>query len=216
PWPHRSLPVQLPAEPNLLAAAVDGRWLERPALGDDNQLALPVPAGPRPAVLELLYTTPGPAPGPWPRLRSPAPELPVAPAAFERRWLLPPGVLPLGDGRALPLPGGAAEAGPRAASARLLDLLALGPALPLPGRRPEPRPAAGGASRPRASSRPWPAPPAAARTPPGGSSPRWSGWAPTGRSGRCPACSPPVPTWTAGRPGRRSPGAAARKTSRSS
>src|SRR5262249_59885846 len=62
------------------------------------------------------------------------PRLPMAPAAFTRRWLLPPGFLPLFDGGVRRLPGSDDVGGPLLNTRRPTDLFRLGPVLPLPGR----------------------------------------------------------------------------------
>jgi hypothetical protein len=104
-WPRRTVPVRLPAGVRLEAAAVDGHWLSRVEQRDGEPLELPVPvtagAGPR---FEVLYTSAAPTGLLWSRLEAPAPVLPVVPAVFERRWLLPPGQAPLSGDRVERLP----------------------------------------------------------------------------------------------------------------
>ncbi len=128
-WPQRTLPIRLPPRSNLLAVAIAGQWLEHGArLDEQYTVALPVPLNQELVLYELLYSTSTTGDGIGFVLHAPAPELPVAPAAFERRWLLPPGLLPLRDGRTLLLPDGRHDAGPRPTTSRLLDLFQLGPA----------------------------------------------------------------------------------------
>jgi hypothetical protein len=141
-WPQRTLPVRLPAGARLCAAAVNGHWLEQLAATADETIDLPVPvtaAGDNGELnhpsFELLYTSAGPRTSdPWPRLHAPRPVLPVTPAAFTRRWLLPPGVLPLWDHDVQRLPGSEESRSDTFLLARRpTDLFRLGPALPLPG-----------------------------------------------------------------------------------
>jgi hypothetical protein len=145
-WPQRTLPVKLPAGAWFRGAAVNGHWLEqlsRPTESEEEAtLDLPVPVttvgvdgeANHPS-FEILYTTPGPhSTDPWPRLQAPPPVLPVTPAAFTRRWLLPPGVLPLSDHDVQRLPGSEESNGDTFLLARRpTDLFRLGPVLPLPG-----------------------------------------------------------------------------------
>src|SRR5262249_20445337 len=90
-----------------------GRWLDVPARGgaadSEAPLELPVPgpppagtssagAGDQPLLFEVTYAPAEEPVGggwPWEVLRAPAPVLPVAPAVVERRWLLPPGLVPV-------------------------------------------------------------------------------------------------------------------------
>jgi hypothetical protein len=149
-WSQRALPVRLPAGARLLAASVNGRWLDQLA-GDpspdpsglaEGALELPVPAAGRggdgSAHFEILYTTPAPPAGLWQRLGDDAPVLPVSPdGAVARRWLLPPGVLPVYDGAARRLPGREDLPAPLLLARKPEDLFRLGPALPLPTREGE-------------------------------------------------------------------------------
>lgn len=118
-WRPPSLPLRLPAGARVLSVKVDGAWVERLPPGEEEDGALrvdlPVPErgdGTAEAPLrryEVVYATDGPAGWPWARLEAPAPELPLAPLVFFRRWRLPPGLVPLRDGRFRPLPSPAAE-----------------------------------------------------------------------------------------------------------
>lgn len=138
-WPQRTLPVILPANAHLLGASIDGQWLEHLRVDDNGHLLLPVPGGSA-DTFELLYTTPTSREGLRIRLSAPIPGLPVPPSTFERRWLLPPDVLPSGDARAFALPAADAPRGPRSVGNRLLDLFRPGPLnLRLRGPRTDPR-----------------------------------------------------------------------------
>ncbi len=105
-WSQRTLPVQLPDGARLLAAGVNGNWLERFSGSDATVLDLPVltPSSDEEitTTFEILYNTRPTSSGAFSRLTATAPVLPVAPASFARRWLLPPGVLPLSDGGSAP------------------------------------------------------------------------------------------------------------------
>ncbi len=112
-WLEQSFAVRLPAGARLLAAKVDGVWLDRVPSGaeDDGAREVRLPAPDRSAVpepprrFELLYATERSAWSLGARLEAPAPALPVEPIAFRRVWRLPPGVLPLGDADFRPVPG---------------------------------------------------------------------------------------------------------------
>jgi hypothetical protein len=144
-WPQRSVPVRLPPGARFRGAAVNGHWLERLAAGaseGEEGIDLPVPAasmGENGEIVhpsfEILYTTSGPrASDPWPTLLAPAPVLPVVPVGFTRRWLLPPGILPLSDRAVERLPGSEeAQGDPFLLARRPTDLFRIGPAMPLPG-----------------------------------------------------------------------------------
>ncbi len=115
---RRDLPVWLPAGARLLAARVEGLWLDRieqhPTPGG-LRVELPVPAGPQPHRFELLYASPGGGSGwpPWADLHAPVPHLPVPASSLRRTWRLPPGVVPLGHGvRRLPDPLGPGDREP--------------------------------------------------------------------------------------------------------
>jgi hypothetical protein len=126
-WREPSLPVRLPAGARLLSVKVDGLWVEHvPRVEDEGGLRvdLPVPARAGetgeapPRRYEIIYATDGPGRRLWARLESPAPVLPLPPLAFLRRWRLPPGLLPLEDGRVRPLPSPDAEPDERARGPR--------------------------------------------------------------------------------------------------
>lgn len=139
-WPQNHLPITLPAGSRFLAAAVAGQWLDGVRPPEDGEpLHLPVPGGPDPVWVEILYTTPAPEVGAWSRLQAVAPELPLPLQEVEPRWLVPPGLRPLGDARWRLLPGVAGPPGLASVGARLVQLFHLGPVLPLPGRREDPR-----------------------------------------------------------------------------
>jgi hypothetical protein len=105
---RRDLPVWLPEGVRLLAARVEGLWLERVEQHETPgglRVELPVPAGPQPHQFELVYASPGSGPwwSPWSALHAPPPRLPVPATSLRRTWRLPPGVVPLGqDVRRLP------------------------------------------------------------------------------------------------------------------
>ncbi len=111
-WRQGGLQLLLPAGTELLAAKVEGRWvdrLERREAGPALKVELPVPRGANPLHFEVVYTSAGAGPwwSPWARLEAPPPGLPVPPAALERTWRLPPGLLPLSpSARRLPDPLG--------------------------------------------------------------------------------------------------------------
>jgi hypothetical protein len=129
-WPQRTVPIRLPEDAELEAAAVDGHWLNR-LRSDDGSLDLPVPgqAGGTAPRFEVLYRTAVQSGFFTTRLEAPAPVLPVPPTVFERRWLLPPDLAPLSGSTVQLLPGDdlvRSFAGP---GRRLVGLLSL----PLPG-----------------------------------------------------------------------------------
>jgi hypothetical protein len=125
-WREPSLPVRLPAGARLLSVKVDGLWVENvPRVEEEGGLRvdLPVPGragetGEPPRRYEIIYATDGRGRLLWARLESPAPALPLSPLAFLRRWRLPPGQLPLEDGRVRPLPSPDAEPDERARGPR--------------------------------------------------------------------------------------------------
>jgi hypothetical protein len=125
-WREPSLPLRLPPGARLLSVKVDGLWAEHVPRAEDEggpRIDLPVPGLPGgadapPRRYEVVYATDGPGRGLLARLESPAPVLPLPPLAFLRRWRLPPGVLPLLDGRVRPLPSPDAEPDERARGPR--------------------------------------------------------------------------------------------------
>jgi hypothetical protein len=139
-WSQRSVPVRLPAGARLLAAGVNGHWLEQFTGEPRDSIDLPAlvhggEGGPSATTCEILYTTPTPvgALG-WLRLESLAPVLPVTPAEFRQRWLLPPGVLPLWETGVRELPGSEAVPAPLLRVRWPTDLFRLGPVISLPGQ----------------------------------------------------------------------------------
>ncbi|MBM4067342.1 MAG: hypothetical protein FJ271_00140 [Planctomycetes bacterium] len=105
-WSKPSMPVVLPAGARqVLGVRADGRWLDtfpRELVPDGLRVDLPVPADGFRHVFELVYLGP-PAQAEWPIgdwflggvLPAPLPKLPVAVLASQRRWLLPPDMVPL-------------------------------------------------------------------------------------------------------------------------
>jgi hypothetical protein len=136
---RRDLPVWLPAGVRLLAARVEGLWLDRvdqQETPEGLRVELPVPAGPALHHFELVYTADsgGAWWSPWARLEAPAPKLPVPAASFRQTWRLPPGVVPLGQHvRRLPDPLGPGDRAPWWGPARMVWdtgrswLVAIGP-----------------------------------------------------------------------------------------
>jgi hypothetical protein len=125
-WADPALPLRLPARARLLSVKVNGLWVDRlPPTADDgdgSRVDLPVPqrgdaAGTGLRRYEVVYATDGPSGGLGSRLEAPAPGLPLPPLGFQRRWRLPPGVVPLYDSRARPLPSASAEPDGRGARA---------------------------------------------------------------------------------------------------
>jgi hypothetical protein len=118
-WHEPSLLLRLPAGARLLSVKVDGLWVEKvPRVEEDGGLRIDLPVPGRAGApegarhsYEIIYATDGSGRGLWARLESPAPVLPLPPLAFERRWRLPPGVLPMRDDRvrALPSPDAAPD-----------------------------------------------------------------------------------------------------------
>jgi hypothetical protein len=112
-WRQRTLPVRLPAGAELLAVKVDQRWVPSPrrAATADGGLAveLPVPEGEFAHAFEIAYALPAPGRRFWARLDVPAPVLPLRTAAFRRTWCLPPGLVPLDEGKFVRLPRPRAE-----------------------------------------------------------------------------------------------------------
>jgi hypothetical protein len=122
-WRQRTLPLRLPPGSRPLAVQIDGYWLPRlvsatphtpedgHSAGDSVELALPVPArgeGDSSETVhrfEVVYTRPASTGLPWQFIESATPILPVIPLSFHRRWLLPPGLIPLRDSRYQPIPG---------------------------------------------------------------------------------------------------------------
>jgi hypothetical protein len=110
-WRTQEMPVELPSGVQVLAARVEGQWVDRLARQereDGVRVLMPVPTGRDAVQFELVYASPGGSFGwlPWTRLEAAAPQLPVPPVAFRRTWQLPPGLAPLvPDARRLPDPG---------------------------------------------------------------------------------------------------------------
>jgi hypothetical protein len=129
-WGRSRIPVQLPPGSILLQSSADGRWVDA-TLSADGEARIPVPARDGAVRLVIEYERKAP-PGPWPTLDAEPPALPVRPLALSRLWLLPPGVRPMFDGSASPLPGTGAWPGERIRHPA--DILRLGAMLPLPGR----------------------------------------------------------------------------------
>ncbi len=133
-WNQPILPLRLPGGSRLLSVAVDGRWVEHVPPPQEEEggvrVELPVPA-PRDGAsggasrrYEVVYETISSPAGLGARLEAPAPTLPVAPLTFQRRWRLPPGLLPLRDGQVHALPSAGAEAEARARGSEDLAKLA--------------------------------------------------------------------------------------------
>jgi hypothetical protein len=138
-WPQRSVPVQMPAGSRVLAIGVNGHWLEQFSGSDAATVDLPVLTGQGgedvSTSFEILYSTDRLVGRVFSRVDAPAPALPVTPAAFTRRWLLPPGLLPLSGTAVRRLPGDDEANGLLLNARRPTDLFRLGPVLQLPGRQ---------------------------------------------------------------------------------
>jgi hypothetical protein len=142
-WSQRSVPVQMPAGARILAVGVNGHWLEQfSGESDTETIHLPVLTGPGgediSTSFEILYATYPSTSRIFSRLDATAPVLPMTPTAFTRRWLLPPGFLPLPDTGVRRLPGSDDVGGPLLNTRRPSDLFRLGPVLHLPGRQNNP------------------------------------------------------------------------------
>jgi len=133
-WTAPSLPLRLPAGACLLSVKVDGRWVERvpPIQGEDGGLRVDLPApapsdgtpGRAPRRYEVVYTTASSAGVLWARFEVPSPGLPGPPLTFQRRWRLPPGLLPLYDGQVRALPAASTDFDGRARGTEDLTKLA--------------------------------------------------------------------------------------------
>ncbi len=109
-WPERDLPIQMPAETDLVTARVNGSAVAIPsAAGDrdagDRILHLPWGGGNDWGFVEIVYSSNQPSWVGWTRLNAALPQLP-APVQPRRVWRLPPGIAPLTVGGWRPLPGG--------------------------------------------------------------------------------------------------------------
>jgi hypothetical protein len=116
-WRSHTLPVGLPPGAQVVAAQVEGRWIERLPQEDTEQgprVLLPVPAAIPNVHYQMVYTTAGPSLpwAPWSQLDAPAPRLPVTVFALSRTWQLPPGLTPLSPSvRRLPFAGAPLDEG---------------------------------------------------------------------------------------------------------
>jgi hypothetical protein len=131
-WHEPLLPLRLPAGARLLSVRVNGLWLDRivPAEEVAGGVLVNLPVlerggadDPTPSRYEVVYATYGPGDWLWRRLEAPAPWLPLSAHTFLRRWRLPPGVVPLLDGRVRVLPSAAAEPDGRRHELHALDSL---------------------------------------------------------------------------------------------
>lgn len=100
-WQQRVLPVRLPRDCRILAAAVNGsRVIQASQVGlteDEVVVDLPVPALPGPLQYELFYTSELEPWSVWAEPNAPAPELPVRSLALSRSWHFAPGLIPFSE-----------------------------------------------------------------------------------------------------------------------
>jgi hypothetical protein len=102
-WRKRDLPIMLPAEAAVLAAQTEGRWLAglaQHSTTDGLQVDLPSSTVLGVQHFDLYYATPSRQSSwaAWDTLEAPLPQLPVGKPLDQRRsWVLPPGVVPVGD-----------------------------------------------------------------------------------------------------------------------
>jgi hypothetical protein len=117
-WPEPSLPLRLPVGARLHSVKVNGLWVDRlpPAAEEEGVLRVDLPVPERGGLgdaglrrYEIVYVSDAPAAWLGSRLEAPMPGLPLPPLAFQRRWRLPPGMLPLYDGRVRALPAADTE-----------------------------------------------------------------------------------------------------------
>jgi hypothetical protein len=113
-WDQRMVRVSLPPGARLLAAGVNGRWIDSLAPSDGpDVLDLPVPRpalesqggrsgeptqgrlSPTSTMFEIVYISHHPSWWMWSRLEAEVPVLPLDPINLRRSWRLPPGVRPL-------------------------------------------------------------------------------------------------------------------------
>lgn len=112
-WKQRTLPLRLPVGAKLLGVRLDGRSVAQvpPAREAEEGLLIELPAAGGPAVgdtphrYEVVCAVDGPRWRLWAVLETPPQILPIEPRAVRRTWRLPPGVVPLMDGRYRCLPG---------------------------------------------------------------------------------------------------------------
>lgn len=118
-WRQRTLPVRLPAGAQVLAARIDGRWINQLGTGGSEESATestivfetPSTVSPPYHRFEVFYALDRSAWNLWCNLNVPVPVLPVRLVAFQRAWRLPPNVVPLVEQRIQRLPRGSLEEG---------------------------------------------------------------------------------------------------------
>ena len=138
-WAQRLVPLRLPAEAQVLGARAEGRWVSdfdvTATLETGLVVNVPVPAGPGPHPLELIYELPAPAWKAWTALEAITPDPPVEPLALRRVWRLPAGTVPMYSERFTRLPGsseaagGVPEASPRTPAPLAHQIAELAPGL---------------------------------------------------------------------------------------
>lgn len=114
-WAQRLLPLQMPADAQVLGVRVGGRWigdLDTSASDSGAIVHVPVPAGPGPHALELVYELPSLDWKVWATVEATAPRPPVEPLAMRRIWRLPSGTVPVAADRFSRLPGSGPEMAP--------------------------------------------------------------------------------------------------------
>jgi hypothetical protein len=99
-WRKRDVPVVIPLGATVLAARAEGRWLttvQVHTLDDGVYAVLPAGLGPEAQTLELYFTTADALStyGAWDTLTGVWVRPPLQPLDLRRRWVLPPGVVPL-------------------------------------------------------------------------------------------------------------------------
>src|SRR5207247_1450767 len=100
-WRKAELTLLLPpGTSHVLGGRADGRWIAsipQQATPQGLQVLLPIPTQGPSHHLEIIYLSEK-IDHSWPFgrwLQAPAPQLPIAPMALQRRWRLPPGLVPL-------------------------------------------------------------------------------------------------------------------------
>ncbi|MCS6849756.1 MAG: hypothetical protein NZ700_01135 [Gemmataceae bacterium] len=129
-WPERQFPLTFPPQIRLLAARVDGRWVDRFSPGAPESaadaaatvvLGLPLPkvATSGSNEVEVVYTLSRPQGWLWSVVDAVVPRWPAPVLDMRRTWRLPPGWTPLTDSAVRRLPGPGDESRERDAEGHL-------------------------------------------------------------------------------------------------
>jgi hypothetical protein len=115
-WEATTLPVELPGAARILYAKRQGKWVEQLAeesADGARRVELPTDPGAKWQWFEIAYTTQSATHSwlLWTQVSVESPRLPAPPLVLQRFWKLPSGIVPLDEGRYLPVDQPAAAVG---------------------------------------------------------------------------------------------------------